>query len=164
MILCAIAAMSENRVIGKENKLPWHIPEDLQYFKEMTLGKIIIMGRKTFESIGRPLPKRKNIVITRQKNFDAKGAEVFENLDQTLAFAEKNSQEAKEVFIVGGAEIYKLALPKIQKFYTTIIHKNFDGDAFFPEFEKDFKKISERKSSQENPERLIFSFEVWERN
>ncbi|MBN8554978.1 MAG: dihydrofolate reductase [Deltaproteobacteria bacterium] len=165
MILCAIAAMTDDRVIGVHNKLPWHIPEDLEHFKKTTLEKTIIMGRKTFESIGRPLPKRRNIVITRQPSFSAKGIEIFPTLEKAISTIERESTPEDEVFIVGGAEIYKWALPHIQRFYMTFIHQKFEGDAYFPEvdFKKDFKIISERDSSQVLPEPCEFSFVTYER-
>jgi dihydrofolate reductase len=165
MIVSAIAAMSENRVIGKNNKLPWNIPEDLAHFKKTTLGKIVIMGRKTFESMGRPLPKRENLVVSRQKDFQAAGAQVFSSLEAALAYAEKKSAPTDEVFIIGGAEIYKLALEKTQRFYLTIIHQKFDGDAYFPEIDfKKFKIVDKRKSSQVEPNPSSYTFFTMEKS
>lgn len=146
MILCAIAAMARNRVIGNENRLPWHIPEDLKWFKEKTLGAKLIMGRKTFESLGKALPKRTNIVLTRDKSFSAPNVEVFSDLNAALARCEADSKRDEEVFITGGGEIYRLALPKTQKLYLTVIDQDFEGDATFPEVDliKEFKIIEKR--------------------
>jgi dihydrofolate reductase len=129
MIISIIAAVSNNNVIGKDNKLPWHLPGDLKRFKELTTGHTIIMGRKTFESIGRPLPSRRNIVVTRNKDYKADGVEIIHSIKEALDLV-KNEDE---VFIIGGEEIYKLALPMANKIYLTRINKEYDGDAFFPE-------------------------------
>ena len=129
-IISAIVAMTENRVIGKNNQLPWHLPADLQHFKTITMGNPIVMGRKTYESIGRPLPHRINIVLTRAKAFNAPGCIVVTSIEEAMQCAkEKNS---KEIFIIGGAEIYRQLLPYIQRFYLTIVHQDFDGDVYFP--------------------------------
>ena len=127
-----IAAASENNVIGNHGKIPWDIPEDLQHFRTVTLGKPIIMGRKTYESIGHPLPKRQNIVITRQEDFVAEGCEVVSSLEDALRVAGKDHSE--EVFVIGGGEIYREALPKADRVYLTRVHATIEGDAYFPEF------------------------------
>ncbi len=162
MILCAIAAMAKNRVIGRANQLPWHIPEDLKFFKETTLNKVIIMGRKTFESLGKPLPKRTNIVISRQPNYSAVGARVFASLESALEFLNSEVGAQDEVFVIGGGEIYTLALQKIQRIYLTEIDDEFEGDALFPVFRvpEDFKLVSKRDSVFEG---LEFSFCTYER-
>lgn len=164
MILSAIAAMSSNRVIGKNNQLPWHLPEDLKYFRDKTKGRIMIMGRKTFESFGgKPLPGRFHIVITRQNDykFDHPMVQVISNLEDAIALAKKQVPKYhEEVFVVGGSEIYKLVMPKIDRLYLTIIDKNFDGDAFFPEFESQkFQLTSEDKRQGE----INFRFCLFER-
>lgn len=133
MRISAIVAMSENRVIGKDNRLPWHMPADLKHFKEITLGKPVIMGRKTYESIGRPLPNRHNIVITRDAHFQAPGCMVTTSID--TAFAAVSEQE--EIFVIGGAVLFEQLMPRIQRLYLTIIHHSFDGDAFFPKINMD---------------------------
>lgn len=148
MTLSIIVAMSKNRVIGYKNELPWHLPEDLKRFKKITMGHPIVMGRKTFESIGRPLPGRENIVITRNKDYQAEGITVIHDFNSILKYQNTNDQRPTtedEVFIIGGAEIFKLALPNTNNVYLTLIHKEFEGDTFFPELdlEKDFK-ISEK--------------------
>src|SRR3990167_9279853 len=136
MKLALIWAMSNNRAIGRNNALPWHLPEDMKYFKRVTMGKPIIMGRKTWESIGRPLPGRTNIVITRDRNFHADGVKIVHTLDEAIALAEKISviDGAEEVVVIGGAEIYALSLPKADRLYMTQVHAEVDGDAHFPEF------------------------------
>lgn len=132
--LSIIVAMANNRAIGKDNQLLWHLPEDLQYFKRMTMGKPIVMGRKTFESIGRPLPGRLNIVITRQTDWQHEGVKVVHAIDDALKLAEAQSiiDGVDEMMVIGGAEIYKTALPVADKLYVTRVDTEIDGDAFFP--------------------------------
>lgn len=136
MTISIIVAVAKNNVIGKDNKLPWHLPEDLKHFKELTSGHTVIMGRKTFESIGRPLPNRKNIVISRNENFKANDMEVVHSIEQALDLT-KNEDE---VFIIGGAEIYKQALLLVNKIYLTRINKDYEGDAYFPELGPEWKE------------------------
>lgn len=134
-----IAAIGKTtRAIGKNNQLLWKIPEDLKRFKALTSGHLIIMGRKTFESIGRPLPNRTNIIITRNKNFTATGCLIFNSLETALKKA--GEADNQEIFIIGGAEIYKQALPLADKLYLTTVESDVEGDAFFPEY-KIFNKI-----------------------
>ena len=130
-MISLIVAHDKNHVIGYENKMPWHLPGDLQYFKEMTMGKPIIMGRKTFESIGRPLPGRRNIVITRNKNYSAEGIEIVGSLDEALELA----GDVPEIMIIGGAQIFEQALEIADKLYVTLIHHEFKGDTYFPQYE-----------------------------
>lgn len=125
-----IVAMSRNRVIGKNNTLPWHIPEDLKYFKEMTTGHTIIMGRKTYESIGKALPNRRNIILTKNHDFLAEGCTVVHSVREAMQL----SIPEDELFVIGGAEIYSLFLPFASKLYITQIHAKIEGDTFFPEF------------------------------
>jgi dihydrofolate reductase len=127
MIVSAIVAISENHAIGKNNQLLWHLPNDLKHFRVITTGHTVIMGRKTYESVGKPLPKRRNIIITRQKTA-IEGCEVVSSVEDALALC----AEEAEVFIVGGAEIYKLAMPLTNRIYLTIVHQSFEADAFFP--------------------------------
>lgn len=153
-IISLIAAVDENNGLGKANQLLCHLPADLQHFKAMTLGKPIIMGRKTYESIGRPLPGRLNIVLSRQiRTID--GAIVVESLSQALAMC----QNAPEVVIIGGAELFVLALPFATRIYLTIIHHTFDADVFFPTFEPTQWACCEtrdRASDEKNPYALTF--------
>lgn len=156
MSISHIVAMSKNRVIGREGGLPWHLPEDLKFFKTKTLGHAIIMGRKTFESIGRPLPKRLNIIITRQKNFYAEACLVFPNLDQALSYCRRESAEwGEEIFIVGGGEIFAQSLAIVDRIYMTLIHQDISGDTFYPPV--DFTKFRETTRSDRN-EPFPFSF------
>lgn len=127
MIVSIIVAIDENKGIGKNNQLLWHLPNDLKFFKKTTSGHTVIMGRKTFDSIGKPLPNRRNIVISRNKDLKIEGAEVYNSIDEALT----TCQQEQEVFIVGGAEIYKQALPLTNKFYITKVHHEFDADTFF---------------------------------
>ena len=129
----AIAAMSLNRVIGCGNKIPWHIPEDFKWVKATTLGHVIVMGRKTFESIGRPLPRRENIVLT-QQTLDIPGVTII----HSLADLEGIDSE-KEIWILGGAEIYRQTLPHCSDFYLSVIKREVEGDTFFPPFEDTFE-------------------------
>lgn len=133
MIISFVVAIAENNAIGKNNELLWSLPKDMKHFKTITSGHTIIMGRKTFDSMGKPLPNRRNIVITRKKNLQIPGAEVVNSLDQALALCNKEP----EVFVIGGAEIYKEALPKTDRIYLTRVHESFEADAFFPELNMD---------------------------
>ncbi len=138
-IISIIAAMSLNRAIGYQGKIPWHIPGEQKRFKEITWGHSIIMGRKTYESISKPLPGRTNIIITRQPNYHAPGCIVVHSLDQALNNCAPNETEA---FIIGGEQIFRLALPLVNRIYLTIIQKEIIGDTFFPEFSSaEFKEI-----------------------
>ena len=137
MIISLIAAMAENRTIGRNNAMPWHIPADLKRFRELTLGHPVIMGRKTFESMGAPLPGRDNIIVTRQPDFHAEGCTVAHDLASALALA----SEADEVFICGGGEIYRQALPFADRIYLTIIHRDYAGDRLFPDIPDDFVEV-----------------------
>jgi dihydrofolate reductase len=129
MIISIIVAVAENQVIGFDNHLLWHISEDLKRFKNLTTGHHVIMGRKTYESVGKPLPGRVNIVISRQENFKVEGCLVANSLENALELAKQDS----EVFIIGGGEIYNQALPITDKIYLTRVHAGFPGDTFFPE-------------------------------
>ena len=131
MIICIIVAMSKNRVIGKDNNMPWHLSEDLKNFKKITTGKTIIMGRKTYESIGKPLPNRKNIVLSRK--LKDKNIVVAKNIDEALSLSENEREQ--EVFIIGGEDIYKQTAHMATRLYLTTIDDNIDGDKYFPEID-----------------------------
>ena len=131
MIVSIIAAMDRTRLIGSNNRLPWHLPADLAHFKQVTRGKPIIMGRKTYESIGRPLPGRTNIVLTRSADFCAEGVLTAHTLEQALDYV----SEEDEVMIIGGSTIYELALPSADRLYLTYVENAGEGDAWFPEFD-----------------------------
>lgn len=131
MIVSAIVAISNNRVIGQDNDIPWYLPADLKYFKRKTLNHHIIMGRKTFQSIGRPLPKRTNIILTRDLFFVASNCLIAYSLEQALDIAKNNGET--EAFIIGGGEIYRAALPHLDKIYLTQVDINIEGSVTFPE-------------------------------
>lgn len=128
MTISAVVAIGENNAIGKNNQLLWRLPNDLKHFKQITSGHTVIMGRKTFDSVGKPLPNRRNIIITRQQ-IQIPGCEMVGSVDEALALCAGE----EEVFIVGGAEIYRLAMPQTNRIYLTIVHQEFDADAFFPQ-------------------------------
>jgi len=133
MIISIMVAIAENHGIGKDNHLLWRLPADLKHFKDTTSGHTVIMGRKTFASVGKPLPNRRNIVITRNASLKIAGAEVVNTLDAAIALCDEN----EEVFIVGGAEIYKMAMAVTDKIYLTVVKGTFDADTFFPPIDPD---------------------------
>jgi len=162
VIISFIVAASENNVIGKNNKLPWYLPTDMKYFKNVTWGMPVVMGRKSFEALGEALKGRTNIVVTRNKNWRANGVQAVQSIDQAITLAAQT--DAKEIFIIGGGEIFRAALPSADRIYLTRVHENFDGDAFFPELnEEDWKLVSSRECSHDEKNSYALSFEVWER-
>lgn len=162
MIVSLLLAASENGVIGKENKLPWHLPDDLKYFKNLTWGLPILMGRKTFDSIGKPLPGRKSIVITRNKGWAQKGVEAVHSLDEAVQKAEQLG--AREIFVIGGAEIFTSSLPSANRVYLTRIHHHFDGDVFFPNLEEaQWQLTSSRFCAADEKNAYDHTYQVWER-
>ena len=130
-VISLVVAMARNRVIGASGRLPWHLPDDLKRFKKLTLGGSIVMGRRTHDSIGRPLPGRRNIVVTRRAGASFAGCEVAHSLDEALALA----GDAPEVFVIGGAELYRLALPRADRLYLTLVDAEYPGDTVFPELD-----------------------------
>jgi dihydrofolate reductase len=128
--ICLIAALAANRVIGSNNALPWRLPADLKRFKTLTMGHPVLMGRKTHESIGRPLPGRRNLVITRNRGYSAAGCEVVHSLNEAVAAC----SDTREIFVIGGAELYRESLPRAHCLEFTEIHAEFEGDAWFPGF------------------------------
>ncbi len=162
MIVSLIVAVSSNNVIGKDDKLPWHLPNDLKYFKNTTWAMPIIMGRKTYESIGKPLPGRTNIIISRNSDWKADGVESVQSLDMAIEVAHK--LQVKELFIIGGAEIFNTSLPLARKIYLTRIHEEIDGDVFFPKVnEEKWNLISNRDCESDDKNGYKHSFQVWER-
>lgn len=160
MQLSIIAAMSENYVIGKENQLPWHLPADLKHFKNITWGKPILMGRKTYESIGKPLPGRRNIIITRNPEFQAEGCEITHSLEQALSLV----KDSAEVMVIGGAQLFAQALPQASRMYLTIIHHYFDGDCFFPHWDaKQWQEVEREDFAAGEGFSYGFSYLVMER-
>ncbi len=160
-MISLIAAVAKNRALGKDGQLLWHLPEDMRYFRETTRGKPVIMGRKTWESLPdafRPLPGRRNIVISRNPAYEAPGATLAGSLEDAIRL----TQDDAEAFVIGGAEIYRQALPLAQRLYLTEVARDFAADAFFPEFSaSDWTEIS--RSAVRNGAGLDFTFAVYQR-
>lgn len=156
-----IVAHADNRIIGKDNNMPWHLPADLAYFKKTTLGKPIIMGRKTYESIGRPLPGRQNIVISRDQNYHADGVDSATSVEQALLLA----GEVDEVMVIGGGAIYSHCLPLANRLYITHIKADIDGDTQFPEYNtvEDWQLTSSVKLSADDKNSFDVDFCVYQR-
>jgi dihydrofolate reductase len=153
-------AMDKNRVIGKDNQLPWHLPEDLKFFKRTTMGHPIAMGRKTFESIGKPLPGRENVIITRNQNYEQEGCKILHSIEELLHY----SQTQNELFIIGGAEIFREALPYADRLYLTQINHSFDGDTFFPSFDRnEWKLVSKEKGIKNEQNPYDYEFQIYEK-
>lgn len=146
MILSIVVAIAENNAIGKDNQLLWRLPADLKHFKQITTGHTIIMGRKTYDSIGKPLPNRRNIVVSRNAGLQIPGVEVTGNIEDALALC----AEEQEVFIIGGAEIYKSTMERSNRIYLTRVHQSYAGDAFFPEI--DFNRWKEADVEKHLPD------------
>ncbi|PLS16262.1 dihydrofolate reductase [Bacillus sp. M6-12] len=160
-MISLLLAMDKNRLIGKENQLPWHLPADLKYFKEVTMGHPIVMGRKTFESIGRILPGRENVIVTRNKNFEADGCAVLHSANEIKEYADRHEGE---VFVIGGAEIFKAVLPVTNRLYITEIKEEFEGDTFFPPVnEREWELISSRKGTVDEKNIYEHDFLVYEK-
>ena len=156
-----IAAMARNRSIGIDNRLPWHLPADLKRFKALTMGHPMVMGRRTFDSVGKPLPGRPTLVITRQPGWSAPGVIVTHTLDEALERA--RALDGEEVFVGGGEEIFRLALEQADRIYLTRIDRDFPGDTFFPEFDESAWRIVGREDHPATAERPAFSFVDYER-
>lgn len=157
-MISLIVAHDENRVIGFENKMPWHLPGDLKYFKEQTMGKPVIMGRKTFESIGKPLPGRRNIVISRNLAYQHEGIEVVTSLEEALSLV----HGVPEVMIIGGEQIFRMALPLADRLYITKIEHSFEGDTYFPAYDDEWQQVAEREPVQADAG-YTFQYLVFER-
>ena len=157
-MITLIAAAAENNALGKDNDLLWHLPEDFKRFKQITSGHYIIMGRKTFESFPKPLPNRTHIIITRQKEYLADGCRVVHSLEEALEISPQN----EEVFIIGGAQIYKQALPFADKIDLTRVHIELDADAFFPEFNtSEWNLVFSEKHVKDEKHQFDFTFETY---
>ncbi len=155
MIISLIAAMERNRLIGAENRLPWHLPADLKHFKTVTMGKPIIMGRNTFESLGRPLPGRHNIVVTRDRSFKAEGCTVVHSIEEALSAAEPSA----EAMVIGGATLYAEFVDQAQRMYLTLIDGEFEGDTLFPAYDaNDWREMAREdfEPDEQNPYRYSF--------
>jgi dihydrofolate reductase len=165
MIISLIAALSKNRVIGKDNDLPWHLPDDMKYFMQTTKAHHVIMGRKNYQSIPekfRPLPNRTNIVVTRQQNFDAPNCTVVNSIEAALEIARNNNEH--EVFIIGGAEIYNQGLASANKLYLTEIEAEINGDTYFPDFNKsEWREMSRVHHTTDERHKYAFDFVVYEK-
>jgi len=165
MRLSIIVAQSTNRVIGRQNKLPWYLPEDLKYFKRITQGKPIIMGRKTYESIGRPLPGRLNIVITRSTTYQPPGVKVVNSLEAAIELAEHQAliDGVDEALVIGGAEIYQQAMSLAERLYLTQVHAEIEGDAYFPEINaQKWQQILKEDFNAVEPNPYPYSFIVYQ--
>ena len=182
MKISVIVAMARNRVIGRDNSLIWHLPADLRHFRETTMGQPVIMGRKTYESVGKPLPGRTNIIVTRRKGYSAEGCLVAGSLEAAIRMAESSGSSTgsssgkdpdkrnepgpgNEIFIAGGGEIYRDAIPLAGRMYITVIDEDFEGDTFFPAFDEDKWQIAGREhypADERNPHSMTFI--TWERN
>lgn len=159
MTLSLIVAVAKNQVIGTENKMPWHLPADFAYFKHVTLGHPVIMGRKTFDSIGRPLPGRRNIVISRNPAFEAAGIEVAASLDAAISRC-----GGMDAFIAGGATIYAEALPRVDRIYLTEVDARPEGDSFFPALDRtQWREVSREARSADDKNKFAVAFVVFER-
>jgi dihydrofolate reductase len=154
MKISLIVAMASNRVIGLNNKMPWHLSADLQKFKKITMGSPVLMGRKTYESIGKPLPGRTNIIISRNPGYRQDGCLVFNDLETAL---KKACANADEIFVIGGSDLYEAILPIADKIYLTIINSEFQGDAFFPEIDVNEWSVVEREDIKDDPD-AAFSY------
>lgn len=154
-MLSLVVAAGENNEIGKDGRMPWHLPADLKHFKALTLGKPVIMGRRTYEAIGKPLPQRRNIVVTRNPEFQAPGCERAASFVDALVIA----AGVPEIMVIGGAEIYREALPRAQRIYFTRVHARFDADIFFPRFDpEDWKETERQDFTADECSRYAYSF------
>lgn len=162
MNLSIVVAVSDNNVIGKNNQLLWRLPNDMKFFKNTTWGMPVIMGRKTFESLGQALKGRTNIVVSRQPNYKAENATVVETLEAAMEVAA--ATDAREAFVIGGGEIYRQSLPLVHRLYLTRVQVNLDGDAFFPEFEEtNWELLSQIAFEADEQHAYPYRFEVWQR-
>ena len=158
-MIAMIVAMGENHVIGKDNQMPWHLPNDLKWFKQVTGGHSIVMGRKTFESIGKPLPNRQNIILTRQSDYQPAGTTTVSSIKEALQLAQE-----EDLFVIGGANVYQQFLPYADRLYITKIHETFEGDAYFPDFDqKDWKMIKKRAGQMDEKNKFAHDFYIYQR-
>lgn len=166
MILSIIVAVSENGVIGKDNRLIWSLPADMKFFREKTTGHFIITGRKNYESIPekfRPLPNRTNIIITRQKDYQAPDTVVVPSIDAALDYAQKHSEQ-EEVFVIGGAEIFNQLMPRIDRVYLTRIHHTFEGDVYFKDLSPaEWQLTQSERFEPDKKNKYAHTFQTWER-
>jgi dihydrofolate reductase len=154
-----IFAMDQKRAIGKDNQLPWHLPADLNFFKTVTTGHSILMGRKTYDSIGKPLPRRRNVIITQNAEFTAEGCDVIHSVDEVL-----EQYRDEELFVIGGAEVFHLFLPHVNRMYITQIEHIFEADIFFPEIDwTHWQLVSSKQGIQDEKNPYVYYFQIYER-
>lgn len=164
MVLSMIVAKARNGVIGRDNKMPWHLPEDLKYFKRVTMGKPVIMGRKTYQSIGRALPGRLNIVITQNPDFSAEDVRVAASVEEAIVLAQQAGGAVEEVMIIGGAQVYRQALARADRLYITEVDVDIEGDACFPELDFNaWSLLSREDCPAQPPNPYSCSFLVYQR-
>jgi len=156
MMISAIAAMAKNRVIGKNNEIPWHLPDDLRWFMQKTEGHIIVSGRKNYEALGKALPRRENLILTRDENWAASDARRISSLDEAIDYAREQGED--ELFIIGGGQVYDLAMPLVERIYLTEIDAEVDGDVFFPELGSEWKE--EHRTHHPADEKHKWSFSI----
>jgi len=162
MNITLVVAASENNAIGLNNQLLWHLPKDMRFFKNTTWGMPILMGRKTFESMGsKPLNGRLNIIITRNKNWVSEDVTVVHTMEEAIALATKFSYN--ELLVIGGGEIYKMALPLAQKIWLTRVHTTIEGDVYFPTLNADWELVSSTQNAADEKHKFSFDFECWKR-
>ncbi|WP_033541053.1 dihydrofolate reductase [Planococcus sp. CAU13] len=157
-MISLMVAHDPNHVIGRNNQLPWHIPEDLAYFKKHTIGKGIVMGRNTYESIGRPLPKRRNIVVSRNRELKIEGTDIVHSIEDAVKLAQEVHEE---VMIIGGEQIFRTVLPEADRLYITLIHQEFEGDTFFPDYGEGWELTSESERLESGG--VPFSYLIFDR-
>ncbi|MEK8132186.1 dihydrofolate reductase [Paenibacillus filicis] len=165
MTISYILAMDEARGIGYHNQLPWHLPADLKFFKRTTMGKTILMGRKTYDSIGKPLPGRLNVVLTRDSEFHAEGCTVISSVTEAAQLYGRGGERAdEELFVIGGAEVFRLLLPYADRLYITEIRHTFPADTFFPELEQgDWREVSRETGIRDEKNPYDYDFVLYER-
>lgn len=164
MRLSLIAACSRNRVIGINNQLPWNLPEDLKRFRQITSGHAVIMGRKTYESIGRLLPNRLNVVVTRRKDFQVPGAEVVHSLEEAIEVCRTRNPADEEIFVIGGGDLYRQAMDRADRIYLTLVETEMVGDAFFPEVDRDrFRETANELRPADDRHAFAYRFLVFDR-
>lgn len=159
MMISYIVAHDPNLVIGKDNQLPWHLPGDLAYFKKQTMGKAMVMGRKTYESIGRPLPGRLNIVVTRNPDYQAEGAVVVNSVKDAISRAE---EYAPEVMVIGGAGLFNELMDQVDRLYVTLVKQPFDGDTYFPEYREGWVLVSQSEEHHSD-DGIPYDYRIFER-
>ncbi|MED4599510.1 dihydrofolate reductase [Paenibacillus validus] len=165
MTISYILAMDEARGIGVDNRLPWHLPADLAYFRKKTTGSTILMGRKTYDSIGKPLPKRTNVILTRDASFQAEGCTVIRSVEEAAqVYGRGGRNEEEELFVIGGAEVFQLLMPYADRLYITEIAHRFEADTFFPELEPlEWREVSRERGVKDEKNPYDYDFVVYER-